>query len=101
MDKTETEALVERFKKEAAEKAAEHTDDGFQLARALLHVMGKRFGVAFVLEVQREVLAHADNVATWDEPFCREAADIREVANAGYFTDLIDALSVDEPAGRA
>jgi DNA integrity scanning protein DisA with diadenylate cyclase activity len=92
--------------KEAGERRAleEHepeANDAFEIARALLQVLGRRFGAAFVAEVQREVFRRADDVEGQEEPWCRDAEEIRKVANAGYFTDLIDELASDGPSGRA
>lgn len=106
MEKEELDALIERMKARGEQDAIEQyegqADDGLQIARAMLRVLGRKFGLSFVLEVQREVFENAANWAEDPDP-CRrkDALDIVAVAEAGYFTDLIDELSDELPSGRA
>lgn len=106
MDEEELNRLRERV--EIAAKAAAlaeyepQADDGLLIAEALLAVLGRKFGLRFVLDVQREVYKKADNWSQDADP-CRraDATEMLAVAEAGYFADLIEELLDDEPSGNA
>lgn len=106
MDREEIDKLIaEITARGEADAEAEYVgqaDDGFQIARALLTVLGRRLGLPFVIDVQAVVLEHARDWSESDDPLRRaDAVEIVAVANAGYFTDLIDELSEKLPSGRA
>ncbi|MES3152545.1 hypothetical protein [Sphingomonas faeni] len=106
MDKDEVARLIaeieERGRRDAEAAYEPHADDGFQISRAILQVLGRRLGLGFVLEVQAEVLSNAERWSEDEDPHMRaDAAEIAAVANAGYFEDLIDELAEKLPAGRA
>jgi len=106
MEKEELDRLIDEMRAKAMADADREyegvADDGFEIARALLHVLGDKFGLGFVLDVQREVVDHAQRLAASDDPHRRaDAVEVMAVANAGYFTDLIDDLADDLPSGHA
>jgi hypothetical protein len=106
MEREELDRLIAEIKAKAeADVEADYepqADDGLVIARALLQVLGRRLGLGFVLETQAEVLAHAKHWSESEDPLRRaDAVEIAEVANAGYFTDLIDELADKLPSGRA
>lgn len=106
MDKEELGRLVAEIEARAIVAAeAEYegvADDGLQIARALLQVLGRRFGLRFVVDVQNEVMENADLWSKDQDP-CRraDAVEIAAVARAGYFADLIEELVEREKPGNA
>lgn len=106
MDKDElarlTADIEARGERDAAERVEGFADDGFLIARSLLQVLGRRLGLGFVLEVQAEIAEIARRNSMEDDPqWQADAVEIAKVADAGYFTDLIDELSEKLPSGRA
>lgn len=106
MEKEELEALLASLRQRGEDDAnagyVAQADDGFQIARALLTVLGRQMGLRFVLDVQAEVFDRAADWAQDADPHRRaDALEIAAVAEAGYFTDLIDELSDELPSGRA
>jgi hypothetical protein len=106
MDKDELARLIadieERGRRDETANVEGFADDGFLVSRAILQVLGRRLGLAFVLDVQSEIAGMAREQSMSDDPQWRaDAVEIANVANAGYFTDLIDELSEKLPSGRA
>lgn len=106
MEKAELERLVaaieERGRVDATSEYEGVADDGFEIARAMLQVLGRRLGLSFVLETQAEVIERAEMLSRDEDPDRRaDAVELAKVVDAGYFTDLIDQLADKIPPGRA